>query len=108
MATTHTKYKTVSSVTSSDPVTLDVWRYPFEVTVAVVLNPGVLTYTVQYTLDNIQDKDQVITWIDSVDLADETTSGVTTLRGPVYAVRLNVTIYTSGTAELKVLQAPKA
>lgn len=94
--------KTVSSQTTSPWIPLDDNQAAFSATVAVAVS-GTLTYTVEFTLDNVQDP-AVTPVAFSAGLVGETTSKSTYLKYPVKAIRLNVTAFTSGSATIGVRQ----
>lgn len=94
--------KTVSSQTTSPWIPLDDNQAAFSATVAVAVS-GTLTYTVEFTLDNVQDP-TVTPVAFPIGLVGETVSNSTYLRSPVKAVRLNVTAFTSGSATIGVRQ----
>jgi len=103
--------KTVSSVTTSDPIRVD-WRggqSPFQLSIGVDLNPGVLTYTVEHTFDDPRgftsgtDYNTNATWRDTTGLTALTATDEGNIAFPVQAVRLNVTAFTSGSAEITVI-----
>lgn len=116
-------YKTVTAVSVDDATTgaitvgsgnegVDItiptdWREnDFRLSLAVVLSAGAtLTYTVEYTLDNIQDATVTPTWFATTDLDGLTASASSNIAFPVRAVRLNITSFTDGTATLTALQA---
>lgn len=95
--------KTVSSQTTSPWIPLDDNQAAFNVSVAVAVT-GTLTYTVQFTLDNIQDPTVTPVAFDVSALTGKTVAASTSLRSSVKAVRLNVTAYTSGSATIGVRQ----
>jgi len=95
--------KTVDSQTTSPWIPLDDNQAAFNVSVAVAVT-GVLTYTVQFTLDNIQDPSITPVAFDVSSLTSKTSNASTSLRSSVKAVRLNVTSYTSGSATIGVRQ----
>jgi hypothetical protein len=94
--------KTVSSQTTSPWIPLDDNQAAFNATVAVEVS-GTLTYTVEFTLDNIQDP-AVTPVAFPIGLVGETTSNTTFIRSPVKAIRLNVTAFTSGSATIGARQ----
>ena len=105
--------QTVSSVTTSEPIRTN-WRGTggsFGISLGVDLNPGVLTYTVEHTFDDptefssSADYNANATWRPTTGLAALAANGEGNIAFPVQAVRLNVTAYTSGSAELTVTQA---
>ncbi len=102
---------TVSSATASAPIPVD-WRgSPFSLSLGVDLNPGVLTYTVEHTFDAPEDfasataYNSDATWRDTTGLTALTATDEGNIAFPVRAVRLNVTAFTSGSAELTVIQS---
>ena len=95
--------KTVGSQTTSPWIPLDDNQAAFNVSVAVAVT-GTLTYTVQFTLDNIQDPSVTPVAFEVSSLTGKTADASTSLRSSVKAVRLNVTSYTSGSATIGVRQ----
>ena len=75
------------------------------------LNPGVLTYTVEHTFDapadfaGASDYNTNATWRDTTGLTALTATDEGNIAFPVRAVRLNVTAFTSGSAEMTVIQS---
>ncbi len=94
----------VSSVAASNPIPLDTYQTPFNVSFAVTIGAGVLTYTVQHTLDDIWNPLITPVWFDHSSVAAETTNQDGNYAFPIAAIRLNVTAWTSGTATLTVIQ----
>jgi len=94
--------KTVSSQTTSPWIPLDDNQAAFSATIAVAVS-GTLTYSVEFTLDNVQDP-AVTPVAFPAGLVGETTSKSTYIKYPVKAVRLNVTAFTSGSATIGVRQ----
>ena len=94
--------KTVSSQTTSPWIPLDDNQAAFSATVVVEVS-GTLTYTVEFTLDNVQDP-AVTPVAFPIGLVGETTSNTTFIRSPVKAIRLNVTAFTSGSATIGARQ----
>ncbi|MBK9617242.1 MAG: hypothetical protein IPO35_17735 [Uliginosibacterium sp.] len=94
--------KTVSSQTTSPWIPLDDNQAAFSATVAVEVS-GTLTYTVEFTLDNVQDP-AVTPVAFPIGLVGETTSNTTFIKSPVKAIRLNVTSFTSGSATIGARQ----
>jgi hypothetical protein len=95
--------KTVDSQTTSPWIPLDDNQAAFNVSVAVTVT-GTLTYTVQFTLDNIQDPSVTPVAFEVSGLTSKTADASTSLRSSVKAVRLNITSYTSGSATIGVRQ----
>ena len=105
--------KTVSSVTTSDPIRVN-WRgglSNFSLSIGVDLNPGVLTYTVEHTFDapdgftSASDYNTNATWRATTGLTALTATDEGNIAFSVQAVRLNVTAFTSGSAEITVIQS---
>lgn len=94
--------KTVSSQTTSPWIPLDDNQAAFSATVAVAVS-GTLTYTVEFTLDNVQDP-AVTPVAFPIGLVGKTTSNTTFIKSPVKAIRLNVTSFTSGSATIGARQ----
>lgn len=102
---------TVSSIATSDPIPVN-WRCtPFSMAIGVDLNPGVLTYTVEHTFDDpteftsASDYNSNATWRTTTGLSALTATDEGNIAFPIRAVRLNVTAFTSGSAEMTVIQA---
>jgi hypothetical protein len=100
---------TVGSQTASQVIPLDQYISPFNVSIGVALSAGAnLTYKIQHTFDNVFASTfdpATATWYDHASLVSKTASADGNYAFPVSAIRLNVTVYTSGTATLNVLQA---
>ncbi len=103
----------VSSIAKSAPIRTN-WRGTggsFGISMGVDLNPGALTYTVEHTFDDpadfssAADYNSNATWRATTGLTALAATGEGNIAFPVQAVRLNVTAYTSGSAELTVTQA---
>ena len=100
---------TVSSATVSNVIPLDQYISPFNVGIAVNLSAGAaLQYTVQYTLDDVFSPTfdpATANWFSHATMVNKTTSFDGNYAYPVTAIRLNVTVYTSGSATMTVVQA---
>jgi hypothetical protein len=100
---------TLSSVTVSKPIPLNVYADPFNVGLGVKLSSGaVLTYTVEHTFDDVQSASfspATAAWYPNASINAATTNLDGNYAFPVTAIRLNVTAYTSGTATLTVIQS---
>ena len=103
-------YQSYTSSGAKTPVIVD-WTIPeFHVTVGALatFGSGVGTYNIEYTLDDVNDTARTARWI-----VDAGASGIVSADKvlsysfPIQAVRLNITAYTSGTFEFKVLQGFK-
>ena len=104
--------RTISSVASSTAIPTNSIQNPFVGTILVDAASGSdLTFSVQFTLDDIQDASVAPVWTDFTNL-----SGIAVVAGapqfsqesvvsPVTAIRLNVTAYTDGSATLKYIQS---
>jgi hypothetical protein len=101
--------QTLSAAGVSAPVVLDSYRDPFNVGLGIALSAGAsLTYKVQHTLDDVFASTfdpATATWYDHATLAAKTTSSDGNYAYPVTAIRLNITLYTSGSAAMTVIQA---
>lgn len=98
---------TVSSATSSNVIPMDWNQNPFSVGFGVVVS-GTLTYTVQYTFDNVFADGFTpagATWYDHPVVAAQTASNVGNFAFPVRGVRLTVSSYSSGSATLTLIQS---
>ena len=100
---------TAGAQEASVTVPLDTYTNPFNVGLSVVLSAGAsLTYTVQHTFDDVFADDfnpATATWFSHASLVTKTASSDGNYAYPVTATRLNITIWTSGTATLTVVQA---
>lgn len=106
MAITHFEVQALSAVGTSPWVRLDSKIAPFIAHAHVKVSAGAsLTYTVEYTTDNLADEFVGGEGYDLPDFADVTTSLSKVIVAPVTGVRLNVTSWTSGTATLQVRQS---
>lgn len=94
--------ETLASVANSDPIPVDWKASSFQVSVAVKVT-GTLTYSVQHTFDDPYASAAPV-WFDHATLVGATANADGNYFSPVKAVRLSVTAYTSGGAELIVLQ----
>jgi len=75
------------------------------ISIAVDLtNTPNLTYTVEYTLDDIQGGVTPV-WHAHADLTAKTADATGAIYAPVSGIRLNVGVYAAGTATMKILQA---
>lgn len=100
---------TVGSQAASNAIPLDTYQDPVNVSIGVVLSAGAsLTYSVQHTFDDVFAPgfdSSTATWFNNSGLTTKNTSLDGNYSVPATAVRLNVTIYTSGTATMTVIQA---
>lgn len=110
-------YLTNGSQKISDPVVLDIYVNPEHVSVTVTVS-GTNTSKVQYSFDDpwatyATDYNTNGIWIDAGSPLASITTGTassflvnsSTGTGPVRAVRLNTTSYTSGSAKMTVIQS---
>ena len=87
----------------SPAVAIDYLISPVNLGLSCVIT-GAPTYKVQYTLDNVLDPTVTPTWVDSTDLAGETSNQYGSIVTPVRAVRAAVTAGT-GSVAMTVVQA---
>jgi hypothetical protein len=97
----------LGSVTISDPVLVDYIQGDFNVGLSINVVTGTNTSKVQYSLDDphaeyATDYNTDATWHDSG--SGVTADTASSLTVPCRAVRLNMTAWTSGTANLTVVQ----
>lgn len=87
-------------------VPLNRWQAPFQVTCSCEVAGGSnLSYSLQYTLDNVNDPSVTPTWFDTIDIASETTTAVTGLVRPVRAVRVEILTHVAGSLTFRVMQS---
>lgn len=101
----------VSSATTSSPVVISPYNQ-FQVGFGVALSAGAnLTFKVQHTFDVLGDGTNGTTlpanatWFDHPTVTAKTTNSDGNYAYPIYALRLNVTAYTTGTATMTVISA---
>lgn len=95
---------TVTGVADSAPIPLDLYLTPFNVSLAVEVT-GDITYSVQWTTDDIYNTAVVPVWFAAAaNLTAATDNQVASLVSPVTAVRLSNSAGT-GSAKLTVAQA---
>lgn len=101
----------LSAVGVSAPIILDTYRNPFNIGIGVTFSTGAgLTYTVQYTYDDVfsgtyDPNAGSSVWFPVSTLDGQSGSLNGSITSPVMAVRLKVTAYTGGTATMTVIQA---
>lgn len=99
---------TVSSQAASAWIPVDYKQTPFNATVSVVVS-GTLTYTVEYTTDNVLAGATPTAFnAEDTTLVGATTSQAGAVTSPVMALRLNVTAFTSGSATMTIIQGGAA
>lgn len=100
---------TVSSAAASLPIPMDTYRDPFNVSVGVALSAGAsLTYTIQHTFDDVFASNfnpATAVWYNNTSLSSKTTSSDGNYSFPVTAIRINVTVWASGSATMTLIQA---
>ncbi len=100
---------TVGAVAVSNVIPLDQYISPFNVGLGVSLSAGAsLTYTVQHTFDDIWSPTfdpATANWFSHATMVSKTTSFDGNYAYPVTAIRLNVTVWVSGTATMTAVQA---
>lgn len=92
-----------TGVGASQPIPLDIYLDPFNVSLFVDVQ-GTVNYTAQFTFDNVQSSAGPYVWTDHPDLTSATADGDGTYISPVTATRI---LTNSGTAALvfTVIQA---
>lgn len=103
--------QSVASQTTSTPIIVS-YGNQFQVGFGVSLTAGAsLTYKIQFTFDVLGDGTNGTTtianatWFDHPVVTGKTDNQANNFAYPVYAIRLNVTTYSSGTATLTVISA---
>jgi hypothetical protein len=97
---------TVSSVTTSQVIPLNVYADPFNVSFGVKILPAGNsgnTYTVQHTFDNVQSPSfdpATATWYDNNTVVNKIINSDGNYSWPVTAIRLNVTSVGAGLSSL--------
>lgn len=99
------KYATVGALEASRIIPVNFRQRPFEISLIVDLSSGAdLQYTVQFTGNDIYTTaENDIVWQSHPSLFNKSVSDAGNIDFPVRAVRLNVTTYVTGTADLTVL-----
>ena len=98
-------YQTITQVGPGKPVLAD-WQLPNFALTAAVYGSGGSVYSVEYTLDDVNNAvNQPVRWFTEPLAPVGTTSTGLVLRylAPIYFIRINVTVLV-GTLEFKVLQ----
>lgn len=100
---------TVSSATASSPVPVNPQAQVFNIGMGCVISAGgSLTYTVQHTFDDIWDpayNPATGNWFNHSVLVNKTSNADSTYTSPVTAIRVNVTVYASGSVTVTLLQS---
>lgn len=91
---------------ASQPVPLDIYLTPFNVSVGLTVT-GTVDVTLQYTFDDIFANAGPFSWRDTDDMANATANGEETFISPVRASRL-LTNSGTGSATLNIIQAGAA
>lgn len=94
----------LSSVVAGVTIPVDREANPFSVTLVIEVLSGTNTSKVQYTLDNVWDSTVTPLWIDHATLTGITATTAGNIAFPVTAVRLNMTAFASGSAQLVIMQ----
>lgn len=102
MASAH--YASYSADGPQVPMTTDWTVAGAAITVAslVSFGAGVGTYTIEYTLDDVNGA-LPVRWIADAGATNVSVDKVLNYQFPIRAVRMNITVYTSGSFELKVV-----
>lgn len=97
-----------SSISTSNTIPVDYSQANFNVGVTCEVSAGAtLTYSAQYTADNIYDSTVTPVWVDIPNMSAKTATTSNSLTIPARAVRLNVTAWTSGSVNMTVVQGRK-
>ena len=101
---------TVGGVGVSPPVPLNNYTSPFNVAVGCDVSTGAvgITYSVEYTYDDVfaaNFNPTTATWFSLAGITAQTADKDGSFISPVTAVRLNITISTSGTVTMTIIQA---
>lgn len=99
-------YYTLTTVSNSNPYVLNVHADPFNVSLGCTVT-GTVTYTVQYTFDDVQQSTWTPAsgnWTNHTNLTAQTTTKDSNIAYPVTAVRLQYTAGT-GSVTMAVIQA---
>lgn len=99
---------TQSSLGATPWFPLDTYQTTFEAVVAVDLGGGSMTYNIEYTYADVLRGETPTAGEIFIKSSALTGVGEAIFESPVAAVRINVTIYTSGTATARVLQSGTA
>lgn len=94
----------LGSVVAGATIPLDREANPFSVTLVIEVLSGTNTSKVQYTVDDVFNSAVTPIWIDHATLAGITATTAGNIAFPVTAVRLNMTAWTSGSAQLSIIQ----
>lgn len=99
----------VAAKADSAAIPLDTYIAPFNVGIGVTISSGAsLTYSVQYTYDDVTSSGfdpATATWFTVAALSAKTAGADGAITSPVTAVRLSVSVHSSGTATMTVIQA---
>ena len=99
---------TVSSATASQVIPMNTYAVPFNVGIGCDVSAGgSLTYTVQHTFDDVQSPSfnpSTATWFSNSTLVAQTTDKDGNYAYPVTGIRLLVTVWTSGSVTMTVIQ----
>ena len=98
-----------SGVSVTAPIPLNNYAVPFNVGFGVKLSAGAsLTYTVEHTFDDVYAptfSPSTAVWYSNATVVTQTANRDGNYAFPVTAIRLNITVWASGTATLTSIQA---
>ena len=98
-------YRTYNTTGEKEPWNADWMIAPFNVTASAVIVSGGANYSIEYTLDDLNDLSVTPRWLATEGApAGTTTSKTISLTFPVRFLRINIAVIT-GTVELKLLQS---
>jgi len=97
---------TLSATGTSDWIPVEPKIKPFELNVTVDVAAGSsLTYTVEYTVDPLAEPTSTVPEISLPEMIDLGGTLSKAVIAPVTGIRLNITVFASGSADLKVRQS---
>lgn len=100
------KTKVYNAAGAQAPIPLDYRSIDFQVGFdCIVSGGGVLTYSVQHTLDDIYNPAVTPTWLNHATVNGLSATADGNYAFPIRAIRVNITAYTSGTLTFNVIQA---
>lgn len=95
----------LSSVVAGQTIPLDRYANPFSVSLVIEVLSGTNTSQVQFTVDDVFNPNITPVWLTHATLTAITATTSGNLAFPATAVRLNMTAFTSGSAQLVVIQS---
>lgn len=102
---------TISAAGTSNPIPLDIYIAPFQVSVNVFMSAGAtVDYSLQYTYDDVlavgyDPAASTSQWIDDTTMDNEVASSTVNITAPITAVRIVAAAVSGGTLAVTILQA---